>query len=48
MGALAEDAYSGVLRSLSADGAAKLREHLDYVKTRIQIFPLPDMSAGLH
>ena len=45
---LAEDAYDNLLRELSAEGSTKLREHLDYVKTKIKIYPPPDMSGHIH
>lgn len=45
---LAVETYNEALRSLSPEGATKLREYLAHVKTRIKIFPSPDMSAHLH
>jgi hypothetical protein len=39
--------YNSLLGSLSRDGATKLREHLAYVKTRMKIFPTPNMETGL-
>jgi hypothetical protein len=35
--------YNGTLASLSIEGAEKLREHIQYVKTRIKIIPPPPM-----
>ena len=46
--ALAVDAYHDLLRTLSPAGAVKLREHLDYIKTKMKIYPPPDMSGQVH
>jgi hypothetical protein len=40
-------AYADALRSLSPAGAAKLREHVEYMKTHMKIYPAPDMSSTL-
>ena len=42
---LAELAYNKMLRELSADGRAKLRDHLEYAKTRMKIYPPPTMRG---
>lgn len=42
--ALALDTFNSLLVQLSPDGAAKLRDHLNYVKTRIRIIPPPQMA----
>jgi hypothetical protein len=41
---LVADSYRELLQSLSPAGAAKLQEHLAYVKTKIKIVPPPNMS----
>ena len=42
---LIADQYRQMIQSMSLEGAAKMREHLDHVKSRIKIYPSPDMSA---
>jgi hypothetical protein len=37
--------YEQLLASLSPEGAAKLQEHLQHVKSRIKVYPTPNMSA---
>lgn len=39
--------YELLLASLSPEGAAKLKEHLLHVKSRIKIYPTPDMTANI-
>ncbi len=41
---LAEERYEQLLDSLSSEGRTKLEAHLLHVKTRIRVFPPPDMS----
>lgn len=40
---LALATYNGMLASLSGEGAGKLRQHIQYVKTRIKLIPPPPM-----
>lgn len=47
IGLLAVDAYNALLESLSPEGAARLEQHLEYIRTRMKIYPTPDMSNGL-
>jgi hypothetical protein len=47
LSALIEDHYQQVLESLSPEGAAKLREHLFHVKSRIKVYAVPDMSRRI-
>jgi hypothetical protein len=44
----AANAYGELLGSLSPEGAVKLQEHVNYVKTRIKILPQPKMAASHH
>ena len=46
LNALFVEHYQQLLASLSPEGAAKLQTHLLHVKSRIKVFPTPDMSAG--
>jgi hypothetical protein len=39
--------YQELLASLSPAGAAKLKQHLLHVKSRIRIYPTPDMTASI-
>jgi hypothetical protein len=41
----AANTYRQLLGSLSAEGAAKLREHVAYIKTKIKVLPPPNMAA---
>lgn len=45
LNALFVESYQQLLASLSPEGAAKLQAHLLHVKSRIKVFPTPDMSA---
>ena len=38
--------YRQLLASLSPEGAANLQAHLTYVKSRIKVYPTPDMSQS--
>jgi hypothetical protein len=41
----AANTYRQLLGSLSPEGAAKLREHVAYIKTKIKVLPPPNMAA---
>ena len=45
---IAADTYRELLLSLSPAGAAKLREHVAYAKTKIKIMPPPNMTMRHH
>lgn len=46
LNALIVDHYEQLLSSLSSDGAAKLRNHLLHVKSRMKVYPRPDMAVS--
>lgn len=46
IGDLALKAHGDLIRSLSADGAAKLRAFINEAKKRVKIYPSPDMASG--
>ncbi len=46
IGALALTAHGDLLRSLSPDGRAKLRNFVTESKKRVKIYPSPDMASG--
>jgi hypothetical protein len=47
-GALIVDSYHRLRASLSPDGAMRMQDHLQHVKSRIRIHQSPDMTAGRH
>jgi hypothetical protein len=42
------DTYRQLLLALSPAGAAKLRDHVAYIKTKIKIIPPPNMTTPHH
>ena len=48
LSSLLVDHYEQLLASLSPGGRAKLQEHLIYVKSRIKVYPSPNMTATTH
>jgi hypothetical protein len=48
MDTLLANAYSELRQSLSPEGAAKLQEHLAYIKTKIKVLPPPKMTMPHH
>ncbi len=46
--ALMVDRYQWLLAALSPDGARRMQDHLQHVKSRIRIYPSPDMTPGQH
>jgi hypothetical protein len=46
--ALIMDHYLRLLASMSPEGEAKLRAHLRHVKSRIKIYPMPDLPAKIN
>jgi hypothetical protein len=44
LSSLVADHYQQLLQSLSPEGAASLQAHLSHIKSRIKVYPTPDMS----
>jgi hypothetical protein len=44
----AADTYRRLLGSLSPAGAAKLQEHVAYIKTKVKVMPPPNMAVHHH
>jgi hypothetical protein len=42
------DQYQQILTSLSPEGAVKLQDHLSHVKSRIKIYPVPELPASIN
>jgi hypothetical protein len=47
LSALVADHYQQLLQSLSPEGVASLQAHLNHIKSRIKIYPTPDMSKQI-
>jgi hypothetical protein len=48
LGSIIGDHYQQILASLSPVGSADLQEHLLHIKSRIKIYPTPNMSPDAH
>lgn len=48
LGSIFVDHYQQILTSLSSAGAEKLQEHLIHIKSRIKIYPTPNMSSQVN